>query len=79
MRISTRMMAFMAFTVMMLLLNVVLGVADVKAWTREVVTLVWKAVVATSEGLEMGIEGVGWTMIRAVGRFGKGFEAGYRV
>jgi len=51
----------------------------VKAWTQEVVTLVWKAVVATSEGLEMGIEGVGWTMGRAVGRFEKGFEAGYRV
>lgn len=42
----------------------------------------WKVAKATSEGVEMGvemgIEGLEWTFGRAVGQFGKIFEAGYR-
>jgi hypothetical protein len=39
----------------------------------------WFLIVKTSGIVEAVIEGAGWVIGRAVGRFGRGFERGYRI
>jgi hypothetical protein len=62
-----------------LLLLAFVGSKVVKARICETMDSIAMMLVVASDTAEMGIEGTGWIIGRAVGRFGRGFQRGYRV
>ena len=62
-----------------LLLLAFLGTEGVKSDVCELMGSIWTMLVVVSDTVEVGIEGLGWIIGRAVGRFGRGFQRGYRM
>ena len=83
MRVTSRqpraLLVLLAGLFFILLLLVVFGVAGVKTGTVQMLQYIWRVLITLSETIETGIEGVGWMLGRAVGRFGNGFARGYHV
>ncbi|KAF2030450.1 hypothetical protein EK21DRAFT_88957 [Setomelanomma holmii] len=81
-RVSTRTgAALIAAVIAAVLLMVLLGLGS-KAVSCGLVAFarfIWEAVVLISDIVECAIEGVGWAVGRAVGRFWRGFERGYHI
>ena len=71
-------LVLMLGVVMMLLVVAVLGLGEMEDGLSHVLHRIWSLVISISNWMEMSIEGTGWIIGRAVGRFGRGLERGYR-
>jgi hypothetical protein len=78
-RLAAALFALFMGALMMLLLVAFFGIAGVKAGVYHSLQAIWSKGVFVSDTIEAVIECLGWVLGRVLGRFGKGFEAGYRV
>jgi hypothetical protein len=70
---------FVLLIAFVIILTPTVTVAKVRTATWLVAQVPWMALRTLSGGIEAIIEGTGWIIGRAIGRFGNGFEHGYKL